>query len=432
MSRFESRGSMSFSANEMIAQPLHGRSNALTVAVSGAAAASREQILEALARVTEPRVAIVTANTEPPDEPAEMVIISLGEDEETWSLQIQDLARADGSQPAVIAAIGERSGDAVRKALRAGADDVFFLPAEPVDLSRCLVRVGETRRRADGRRATICALTSVAGGAGVSSLTAALGFALMRLGHQRVALVDLGLQCGALAALLDLNPEHTLSELVDPTTTVDSIRLEASLTAHPSGLYLLAAPKRVEESEMVSVNSVAAFLDFILIDCGHHMSETLVAAWERSSRLLYVVEQSVTSVRPAQRFLEMFGRLALTGLEPEFILNRYAAANPFSIEKIEAALRRPLTAQIPRDDAAFLQFQIESADLAGIAGKSGGRDAVDNLARKLCGMPALPLAGSSSFLFSRLRSAFKSTRQPVPVAHPVEHHEREGALGTSL
>ncbi|MGH8324241.1 MAG: AAA family ATPase, partial [Steroidobacteraceae bacterium] len=346
---------MSLEQNEANARPARGRPNVLTVAVAGQSNASREPILNALKQVTEPPVAVLEAQAASADEPPDMVIIALGDDPDTWQLQIEDLAQSDGSRPSVIAAITERSGDAVRKALRAGADDVFFLPAEPIDLSRCLVRVGETRRHAGGRRATICALTSVAGGAGVTTLTAALGFALMRLGHQRVALIDLGLQCGALAALLDLNPEHTISELMDPTTTVDSIRLEASLAAHASGLYLLAAPKRVEESEMVSVNTVTAVLDlmrelfdFILIDCGHHMSETLVAAWERSRHLLYVVEQGVTSVRPAQRFLEMFGRLNLAELQPEFILNRYVATNPFSIEKIEAALHAPVSARIPR------------------------------------------------------------------------------------
>ena len=80
---------------------------------------------------------------------------------------------------------------------------------------------------------------SVAGDVGVSTLTAALGLASRRITQKRVALLDLGMQSGALAALLDLNPDHTLSELVDPSNTIDSIRLESSLATHSSGLYLL-------------------------------------------------------------------------------------------------------------------------------------------------------------------------------------------------
>ena len=38
---------------------------------------------------------------------------------------------------------------------------------------------------------------------------------------------------------------------------LDSIQLEAALTKHSSGVYLLAAPKRIEEGELVSDRTVA-------------------------------------------------------------------------------------------------------------------------------------------------------------------------------
>jgi pilus assembly protein CpaE len=103
----------------------------------------------------------------------------------------------------------------------------------------------------------------------------------------------------------------------------------------------------VSAQRVVSVLEVMRELfDFILIDCGHHMNETLVAVWEHSSHLLYPIEQSISSVRPAQRFLEMFGRLGRSDLDSQFVLNRYTSANPFTVEKIEAALHRPIAARI--------------------------------------------------------------------------------------
>jgi pilus assembly protein CpaE len=401
-------------------RPARGRIHTTRITLHGSAEACAQirTALAAFAELLHPVVELDAAQAavREPD----LVVVALGVDYSTWPLEIQDLAHAKGPRPAVVAATADRSAEAVRHALRAGADDVLFLPPDSDDLSRCLAR-GENRHRGVNHSASICALTSVAGGAGLSTLTVALGFALMRLGRRRVALIDLDLQCGALASILDLNPEHTLSELVDPTTTIDSIRLEASLAAHPSGLYLLAAPKRLEESEMISVSAVTAVLDlmrelfdFVLIDCGHHISETLVAAWESSSQLLYIVEQAVTSVRPAQRFLEMFGRLKLAEPEPQFVLNRYEAANPFSPEKIEAALHHPLLARIPGDNAAFLQLQIEGADLAEVAARSAGRAAIDGLARKLCGMPDLGVGGPGRPLISRLRSLFKSPTVASP------------------
>lgn len=391
-----------------------GRTAVTAIALVGDDAAADAEILAALAQIPEPLVEVVelTAGTgDARQRLPEIVILTLGDDEETWALQIQEI-RQLVPHGAVIGALSSRAGGKVRQALRAGAADVFFLPVEPSDLSRCLVRACETLQGGGARSATICSIASVAGGVGVSSLAVALGFALHRQNAKRVALVDLGLQCGTLAAMLDLTPEFTISELVDPTRTIDSLRLESSLVAHKSGLYLLAAPKRIEESEMVSVDAVGAVLevmrelfDFILVDCGHHMNEALIAAWEQSTHLLYVVEQSVASVRAAQRFLEMFERLHLTGLDLQFVLNRYDPASPFADVKIAAALHRPLVARIPRDDAAFLRFQLECADLARLAPRSPSRLAIDELAAHLSGIQGASATPEAQPFLARMRAA---------------------------
>ena len=390
------------------------RTEVTTIAVCDATDMQRTQIHAALAQIAE--LTLETIDPSPKDSAThgttpQALIIILGTDQEMWALQIGEWLHY-AIKPAIIAVVEDRSGMAVRQALRAGADEVVFMPVESSDLARCLVKIMETRQTGAARSGIVCSLTSVAGGVGVSSITAALGFALKRLTHKRIALVDLGLQCSALATILDLAPDHTVADLADPTSTVDSIRLESVLCTHESGLYLLAAPKRIEESEMISVSTITATLtvmrelfDFVLVDCGHHMNEGLVSAWEQSQHLLYMVDQSVTSVRPARRFLDLFGRLGLNDLDLQLILNRYDQSNPFSIEKIETALKRPLTARIPRDDEAFLRMQLEAADLAAVAAGSLGSIAVENIARQLCGNLEIVNGRHAPAFFSRLRSA---------------------------
>src|SRR5260370_38848616 len=63
-----------------------------------------------------------------------------------------------------------------------------------------------------------------------------------------------------MAGILDLEPEHTIRELADPTSAIGAIRLESVLCKHDSGLQLLAAPKRIEEAEMISAATVATTL----------------------------------------------------------------------------------------------------------------------------------------------------------------------------
>ena len=54
--------------------------------------------------------------------------------------------------------------------------------------------------------------------------------------------------------------------------------------------------------------------DFVIVDCGTHIDANTVAAWERSSHLFYVLDQSIGAARCAWRFVELVGRLGLQGV----------------------------------------------------------------------------------------------------------------------
>ncbi len=395
------------------------RLNTLKIVVAGGNDTQRAAVRAALAEITELKLQIVEAPASP-RAPApvtangagtEVVIMVLGDEAESWTAQLHDWVHRE-PRPPLAALISNHSVEAVRMALRAGAEEVLVLPVDSSDLARCLVKISEMHQGADLSHSTTFSFVSVAGGVGVSSLTVALGLAIRRLTEKQVALVDLGLQCSALSALLDLEPEHTISELVDPTSAIDSIRLESVLCKHESGLQLVAAPKRIEEAEMVSAATVATTLklmdelfDFILVDCGHSLNEGCVAAWERSQHLLYVVDQSVTSIRPAQRFLNLFERLQLQSVTPEFLLNRFDPDNPISPDSIGTALRRPLIGRLPCDEDSFAKAQLGCGDLFLAAPTSALRAAVDELASRLCGVSGTAKAISHRSILARLFSA---------------------------
>lgn len=340
----------------------------------------------------------------------ELLMLLLADDRELWPHEIRAYRQARRQTP-ILALVELRSADAVRVALRAGADEVLFLPLTRDDLTRYLVKVSEASNGLGSiGKGITCSLASVAGGVGVSSLTVALSFALRRITEKQVAVIDLGLQCSALSQLLDCEPEHTIVELVDPTSVVDSIRLESVFCKHESGLYLLAAPKHIEEGEMVSAATVNAVLssvrdmfDFVLVDCGHQINESLVAAWRHSDSLFYVINQTVTSVRAAQRFIGLYDRLHLD-LQPTILLNRFQSEHPITLEKIEKALHRSVAATIPLDDEAF--SQLSAGDLA-TARNSRACHSIDNLARKLAGLPPALEQASGLGLLSYMRSAFE-------------------------
>jgi len=123
-----------------------------------------------------------------------------------WHAILQ-LPHTSAPPPLMVALLADRSSELILAALRAGADDVLSLPPAPDDALRALLRAGEVRRRVERPdKKNICALVSMSGGRGISSLTVCLGFAVQRLLEKRAALVDLDLQAAPLSVLLDVAP----------------------------------------------------------------------------------------------------------------------------------------------------------------------------------------------------------------------------------
>jgi pilus assembly protein CpaE len=377
---------------------LRARGNRFKIIVTGGSESQREELRHALAALTDLNLEVIDLAGPPrmgasnEHEMMHVLLFIPGDDPELWSEELRPWIARGGW--ALVAAVLTTNGSAtMRQALRAGANEVLCFPIDPVDLARLLVKVSETYHSFHESTGKVAySLVGVAGGTGVSTLSVLLGLALQELTRKKVGLIDLGLQSGALSTLLDLEPQHTISELIDPTSAVDSIRLEPVICKHPSGLHLLSAPRAIEEGEMVSAATVESAMtvmtqlfDYVVVDCGHHITEGLVAAWERSDTLLYVLDQSVVSVHCAQRFLDLFGRLKLSHVSLGLLVNRFRHGHPITVEKIESALNRPIALRIPRDEAAMTAVEEAQGGLAAMSSRTPIMAAAQQLARMLLG-----------------------------------------------
>jgi pilus assembly protein CpaE len=394
-----------------------GRRGALRVLLVGEAEDRRTEVKTALDALGDPPLEIIEAapgassptNGGPPAD-VTMVLFNGGNEEASLNYLQQ---QSEGSpRPVLFALVHERSPVLMRRILRAGADELLFLPMDAGDATRALLKISETRRRAERQAGgVIIALVSTVGGVGVTSLTANMGLALRYTLNKRVAVVDLDLQTGGLAVFLNLEPERTIMQLCESERKLDSIQLESALTKHPSGIWLLAAPKRIEDSELVSDKNIGPILelmrqlfDYIIVDCGGYIDENAVAVWERSDQVFYLLDQSIAAARCAWRFLDLFGRLGLSGVEPSFILSRHMPHHPISEEQITHTLGRSIYAKVPRDEKLLERIQLRAQDLWQVGPGSPLARSIEELAKKLAAGEAV--VESSGGLVSRLLSAF--------------------------
>jgi len=401
-----------------IAKKTESKRGALRVLLVGEAEDRRSEVKLALAALTDPPLEIIEAAPSaggsgwiPPD--VSMVLFNGGSEEA--SLNFLQAQAEVTPRPVLVALVNERSPILMRRILRAGADELLFLPLDQGDVTRALLKISESRRRAERESSgVIVSIVSTAGGVGVTSLAGNLALALRYTLNKRVAVVDLDLQTSAMAVFLNLEPERTIMQLCEGDRRIDSAQLEAALTEHPSGIHLLAAPKRIQDGELISEKTIAAILgrplirelfDFVVVDCGSYIDENVVAAWESSDYLFYVLDQSIAAARCAWRFVDLFGRLGLAGVEPAFILNRFTQHHPITEEQITHTLGRPIYAKIPPDEKVLERMQLRAQELWQVGSGTPLARSVEELARRLATGGEVVVEPSGS-LVSRLLSFF--------------------------
>jgi len=292
--------------------------------------------------------------------------------------------------PRLVAILSERSAALMRLALHAGAEEILFAPLETDAVTRVLMKVGEERYRRNRRRGVVISVASLSGGVGVTTVAGGLALALAYSLDKVAAVVDLDFQKGGQNIFLNLEPTQTIASLIEHVRMLDSIRLESALCKHPSGAYLLAAPRRFEDGERVSDLAVGAVLDlmaelfdYVVVDCGKRVDENSIAAWERSEAVLYVMEQSLVAAAKARRFRDFFERLRLRFTAPHFVLNRADAQHQIGEAAVTAALDAPFYARIPCDERTLQRAQLRAQDIWQVAPNGPLARASADLARRL-------------------------------------------------
>ncbi len=369
------------------------RRGGLKVHLVCAADGQRTEVRTALTALGDPPLEIL--EIEPGSDagataPSDVTMVVFNGDEDLALTYLQK-SGAMAARPVLFALLQERSPELMKRVLRAGADELLFLPLEPGDVTRALLKISEARRRVETTAGgVVCSFVSLVGGTGVTSLCANLALALRYSLDKRVGVIDLDLQTGGLSVFLNLEPERSVMALIQAERKLDSIQLESALSKHASGLYLLAAPKRIEDSELVTEATVGAVLDlmrqlfdYIIVDCGTHIDANAVAAWERSQHLFYVLDQSINAARCAWRFVDLVGRLGLQGADPAFVLSRHMTSHPISEDQITHTLAQPIFAKIPRDEKVLERIQLSAQDLWQVAPSSPLAKSIEDLARRI-------------------------------------------------
>lgn len=244
---------------------------------------------------------------------------------------------AAATKTPLIAAAYEPPLALVRALVRAGAHDVVPLPLDIADLETSLMPIQEQIARqsqaADAANGKVVSIIKSVGGIGATALLTQIGIRAAeneaRRGRQ-VCLLDLDLQFGNAAFQLGLHPPLTFADLFAAGGRLDGELLRATMTTHPSGLNVVAAPPQMVPLDSVTSEQLIEIIEIakrefgtVLVDLPANWTNWSLSLLAQSDLVLLVTELSVTGLHRARRQLDLIREQELNSLELRIVANRF-------------------------------------------------------------------------------------------------------------
>ncbi|UTI65896.1 AAA family ATPase [Paraconexibacter antarcticus] len=310
--------------------------------------------------IGDPRVAVSAVGDPsmgwPSREDAEALLV-VCRDESEEGLELVRRAHADyPGRPVVVACEGSPNGF-LRKAFRAGAEDVVSITTPDqtaIDTYLALAKA-VARRDSDKLTATegrVITVLGPKGGTGKTLVSTNLAAALSSE-HQRAVVIDLDLQFGDVGLAMGLRPERTLYDLAMSGGSPDATKLEGYIVDHVSGAGALLAPTRPDQAASVTPDSVRELIrvlrastPFVVIDTPPAFSPEVIAALDESTDICMVTMLDAPSLKNTKIALET---LQLLGVQVpvRLVLNRSDSNVGISHADVVAILGRAPDVLVP-------------------------------------------------------------------------------------
>jgi pilus assembly protein CpaE len=291
-----------------------------------------------------------------------------------------------------------------RRLMHEGAADVLLDPVSEPALALSLERL-LTRDRAndDGKGGgEIVAVLKAGGGVGATALSVQVAsmLAQQRAGEPTVCLADLDLQFGAAGFYLDLGDAVTISDCLGAGVSLGETPFATQLSAHRSGVRILAAPRELTPLEYITPPLVDALLQGLrrnfalsIIDLPSVWTAWTNRVLQLADRIVLVSHLSVPHTQLIRRQMAVFNTQLLSDKPLILVCNAVDSDQKASVslKAAERAIGRPFDIVVPADERVMNAAINQGVEISAIKRKTKLEKAVGDLAGKVA---AHALAGA--------------------------------------
>ena len=313
--------------------------------------------------------------------------------------------------------------------LEAGADDVITRPIDARELeARIEALQGRFHRSRDlaplaasdgpslGRARRTVAVYSPKGGVGTTTIAVNVAIAAVARRPDRVVLVDMARQFGGVATHLNLDPRHTLADVVrDHAALREPELLRTYAMRHASGLHVLAAPAAPESAETITPAHVAQILstllqsyELVVVDAGSTLDERVLTIFEAAESVILPVYPEMAALNSMHALLEYLSEAGSVGMKSTFVLNYVFARDILKLRDVESGLGAKVAFELPYDPFLYLKAVNEGVPIVVGAPRSAPAELLVRLSASAFGedghaVPAETTEKKGGGLFRRRR-----------------------------
>lgn len=267
----------------------------------------------------------------------------------------------------------------MRRAMLAGARDFITKPPVIDELTAAIRRAGaiahDERQKTNptfglvsgpggtqvstptvGRTGKIIVVYSPKGGTGRTTIATNLAIAFQST--EKTCLIDGSLQFGDVAVFLNEQGKNTILDLAPRVEDLDpDIVQEVMVTHAATGLHVLAAPARPENSEDVTGEQFSKLLQylrqiyaFIVVDTATYLTETVQAALDVADLIILLTTQDIPAIKSINLFLGIADATGINRKRILFVMNKYDKKVSITPEKVGESLHQEISLAIPFEE----------------------------------------------------------------------------------
>jgi pilus assembly protein CpaE len=294
----------------------------------------------------------------------------------SWQEVTVDLIKGSPTMMVVVVLNKYEKGN-MKECITVGAREILEKPSLARNLKETLIRLynrasylreentSEKDFKNHPRNAHIISIFSPKGGVGKTTVTANSSV-FIALEGKKVLVIDANLQFGDSSIALQISPGLTIRDIVKDMSILETLEPDEYMAKHSSGVYLLSAPTKPEDAELVTQEHMKEIIDrlktkfeYIILDCPNYFNELVLSCFDISNQVLVVSTLDITTIKNVRNALNLIYSLGYAKDKFQIVLNKVNEKFGIKVKEFEETIGQKAWKVIPYDD----RFVVETLNI---------------------------------------------------------------------